>query len=356
VRVSEPYIRGLVHAIAFGRPAPDTSEAVSVAASRRSAPGGAASLASTHARWWNSRNVVGLCYAAKMRHGRVDDMALQVLVHAKRPKAKVPAHERVPASIDLEAMGLRGKLPTDIREVGTPRLDVLVSDRRPTRPGFNISHRSGGSGTLGCAVLSVDTGERLGLSCGHVIARQGRAKPGDRVLVPSLEQARANSLLGTAPFGTLVAVGPISFDFEKAPTNMDAATVRPNPATGLDNQLAVLDVRPSGVRADAPIGLPVRKVGFATELTFGAILAQHMILGVPFVDEQGRTRNVWFTDLLGITHFTQPGDSGALVLDLQGEAVGLHMATAEGMSISAPIQRVLDALRCTLDVSAPAVA
>jgi len=332
VRVSDSSIRGLVHAIAFGR------------------------TGRTHARWWESRNVLGLCYAAKIRHGRVDDLALQVLVRAKRPKGKVPTHERVPDSIALADVGLRGKLPTDVREVGTPRLDVLVSDMRPTRPGFNISHRSGGSGTLGCAVRSVDTGERLGLSCGHVIARHGRAKPGDRVLVPSLEQARANALLGTAPFGTLVSVGPISFNFEKAATNIDAATVRPNPATSLDNQLAVLDVRPSGVRAETPIGLPVRKVGFATELTFGAVLAQHMVLGVPFVDDQGRTRNVWFTDLLGITHFTQPGDSGALVLDLQGEAVGLHMANTEGMSISAPIQRVLDALRCTLDVSGPAVA
>lgn len=348
MRVSDPGIRGLVHAIAFGRPAADSAEKA-----QRKAAARAASLASTHARWWNSRNVMGLCYAAKIRHGRVDNLSLQVLVRAKRSLSKVPAHERVPDAIELGGMGLRGKLPTDVREVGTPRLDVLVSDRRPTRPGFNISHRSGGSGTLGCAVRSVDTGERLGLSCSHVIARHGRAKPGDRILVPSLEQARANSLLGTAPFGTLVSVGPISFDFEKADTNMDAATVRPTTATGLDNQLAVLDVRPSGVRVDAPIGLPVRKVGFATELTFGAVLAQHMVLGVPFLDAQGRTRNVWFTDLLGITHFTQPGDSGALVLDLQGEAVGLHMANTEGMSISAPIQRVLDALRCTLDVSAP---
>ena len=351
MRVSEPAIRGLVQAIAFGRPAVEAQERVSLRAAA-----GAARVASTHERWWNSRNVVGLCYAPKLRHGHVADLSLQVLVRAKRPRSKVPAHERVPDSIELESMGLRGKLPTDVREVGTPRLDVLGSDERPTRPGFNISHRSGGSGTLGCAVRSVDTDERLALSCAHVVARGGRARPGDRVLVPSLEQARANRLLGTAPFGALVSVGPLSFDFEKATTNVDAATVRPHPATGLDNQLAVLDERPSGVRADAPLGLPVRKVGFATELTFGTILAQHMVLGIPFLDTLGRTRNVWFTDLLGISHFTQPGDSGALVLDLQGEAVGLHMATAGGMSISAPIQKVLDSVRCTLDMSAPPVA
>jgi hypothetical protein len=348
--VSTQGIRGLVHAIAFGRPVTEGFEETT-----RKAATGASRVARAHARWWNTRNVVGLCYAPKVRHGRVEDLSLQVLVRAKRPRSRVPTHERIPDSIALDGVGLRGKLPTDVRQVGAPRLDVLVSDMRPARPGFNISHRSGGSGTLGCAVRSRDTGERLGLSCGHVIARYGRARPGERILVPSLEQARANAMLGSAPFGTLVSVGPISYAFEKAATNVDAATVRPNSPAGLDNQLALLDVRPSGVRADAPIGLPVRKVGFTTEVTFGAVLAQHMILGIPFVDELGRTRSVWFTDLLGITHFTQAGDSGALVLDLQGEAVGLHMATGEGMSISAPIQRVLDSLRCTLDVSVPPV-
>jgi hypothetical protein len=346
--VSDPGIRGLVHAIAFGRLPLEPFEE-----SSRKAATGAARVAKAHARWWNTRNVVGLCYSPKIRHGRVEDLAIQVLVRAKRPRSKVPAHALVPDSISLEGLGMRGKLPTDVREVGMPRLHGLVSDMRPTRPGFNISHVSGGSGTLGCAVRSLDTGERLGLSCGHVIARYGRSKPGERVLVPSLEKAREHKQLASAPFGRLVSVGSISFDYDKAATNVDAATVRPNSPTALDNTLALLDVRPSGVRADAPIGLPVQKVGSTSETTRGVILARHTILPFPFPDEQGRTRSVWFTDLLGISLFTQSGDSGALVLDLQGEAVGLHLAEYEGMSISAPIQRVLDALRCTLDVSAP---
>jgi hypothetical protein len=279
----------------------------------------------------------------------VEDLSIQVLVRTKRPRSRVPAHQLIPGSIALTGLG-RGRLPTDVREVGKPGLDVLVSDMRPARPGFNISHRSGGSGTLGCVVRSLDTGERLGLSCGHVIARSGRASRGDPVFVPSLEEAQANDLLDSAPFGVLESVGQISFDLERAATNVDAATVRPNTPTALDNRLALLDVRPSGVLQDAPIGLPVQKVGFVSEKTFGAVIAQHAILGLPFVDEGGRTRTVWFTDLLGVTSFTQPGDSGALVMDLQGQAVGLHMASAEGMSVCAPIQRVLDSMRCTLDV------
>ncbi|MFL5344346.1 MAG: hypothetical protein ACJ8AT_06115 [Hyalangium sp.] len=348
--MSDEGVRELLHAIAFGRLPPAS------APRRRQAGAHASRVARKHARWWEARNVVGLCYAPKVRCGRVEDLAVQILVRAKRAKGHVPAHERIPEDISLEELGMRGRLPTDVREVRTPRLETLVSDMRPTLPGFNIGHRGSGSGTLTCAVRSLETGERLGLSCAHVIANSGRAAPGERVLVPSLEQARATGMLENALFGRLVTVMPLSVDFDKASTNVDAATVRPDMPEALDNQMALLGVRPGGVRADAPIGLPVRKVGFASEVTFGTILARHTILALPYPDASGRSRLVWFTDLLGITPFTQPGDSGALVLDLQGDAVGLHMGSADGMSICAPIQRVLDSVRCTLDTGAPPVA
>jgi hypothetical protein len=347
--VSDGGIRELVHAIAFGcLPGAPSSRRRPVAAQ-------ASHVAREHARWWETRNVVGLCYSPKVRHGRVEDLSLQVLVRAKRPKGRVPAHERIPDAISLGALGRRGRIPTDVREVGAMRLETLVSDMRPVLPGYNIGHRFGGSGTLGCAVRALETGERLGLSCGHVIARNGRAAPDDRVLVPSLEEAEAQDMLETAFFGSLVSFSPLSFEFDKAFTNVDAATVRPDTPEALDNQIALLGVRPSGVRADAPMGLPVRKVGFASETTYGTLLARHAILGLPYMDERGRTRTAWFTDLLGVTSFTRPGDSGALVMDLQGEAVGLHMGSGEGISVCAPIQRVLDRVRCTLDVGAPPV-
>lgn len=347
MRVSDEGVRELLHAIAFGRLPP------AQARRKRRGEAHASRVARKHARWWEARNVVGLCYAPKVRRGRVEDLAIQVLVRAKRSKSSVSSHERIPEDISLADLGMSGRLPTDVRQVHVARLETLVSDMRPTLPGFNIGHRGSGSGTLGCAVRSLDTGERLGLSCAHVIANSGRSAPGERVLVPSLEQARANGMLENALFGRLVMVNPLSYDFEKASTNVDAATVRPDSPEELDNELALLGVRPSGVRADAPIGLPVRKVGFATELTFGTVLARHTILGLPYPDVSGRLRTIWFTDLLGITPFTQPGDSGSLVLDLQGEAVGLHMGSSETMSICMPIQRVLDSVRCTLDTEVP---
>ena len=203
----------------------------------------------------------------------MEDLAVQVLVRAKRAKGRVPSHERIPEVIELKEMGMRGRLPTDVRQVYQLRLQSLVSDSRPTLPGFNVGHRGSGSGTLGRAVRS-EAGERLGLSCAHVIANSGRAAPGERVLVPSLEEARANGMLENALFGRLVAVLPLSNDFDKAAVNVDAATVRPDSPEALDNELALLGLRPTGVRPDAPIGLPVRKVGFASELTFGTILVR----------------------------------------------------------------------------------
>jgi hypothetical protein len=328
--VSSGDMRSVVHAIAFG-------------AQPR--------LALQHARWWDDPNVVGLCYAPKVRRGREEDRALQVLVRTKRSPGRVPAHRRVPPSIDLRPLGLRGKVATDVREVGRSRLEVLIGQERPVRPGFNIGHRRGGSGTLACAVRSLDTGERLGLSCAHVIARHGRALPGERVLVPSLDEARALELLWDAPFGSLVRVGPIGFGFDQARSNVDAATVRPDDPAALDNQLARLDVRPSALRDEVALGLMVQKVGSATELTFGRVEAEHLVLSLPFQDDRGLQKEVWFADLLGITRFTAAGDSGALVLDLEGRAVGLHLGGFQGLSVCMPIRRVLESLRCELDVT-----
>lgn len=337
-------MRGLVHAIAFG----DQPSLLARLGSRASS--GTASVALAHAPWWNDSNVVGLCFAPKVRRGRVEDLSLQVLVRAKRAVHRVPSRHRVPSSIELNPLGSRGRVATDVREVGASRLEVLVSSERPVRPGFNIGHRNGGSGTLTCAVRSLDTGERLGLSCSHVIARYGRALPGERVLVPSIDQARLLDVLFDAPFGTLERVASLGFGFERGPFNVDAATVRPDDPSALDNQLALLDLRPSAIRDDVPVGLPVRKVGSATQETLGTVNALHAVVSLPFVDATGRERDVWFTDMVGVSQFSAPGDSGALVLDSAGAAVGLLMGSFLGMSVCMPIRRVLESLRCELDV------
>jgi hypothetical protein len=337
VPLKHPQMRRVVHGIAFGRNPIERLAQAGVA-------GALQTLQRTHARWWDQRNVVGLCFAPKVRRGRVEDVTLQVHVLRKKAHTKIPRERRIPPFIRAEGV----KLWTDVREIGRARLDVLVSPDRPAHPGFNIGHRSTGSGTLTCAVRSRVTGERLGLSCGHVIARHGLAAEGERVLVPSLSEALSNGWLASASFGALVAVGPIRFAYDDAARNVDAATVRPDNPTALERTLALLGVAPNDVREAAAIGTPVRKVGYATELTTGVVQAVHWVVSLPFPTSCGTVRSVWFSDQIGISSFASAGDSGALVLDDKAAALGMHVGSYAGLSVCAPMQRVLDALGCDL--------
>jgi hypothetical protein len=330
-------MRRIVHAIGLGRdPA--------LRSTRKEA---ALAMQLEHARWWNDRNVVGLCFAAKVRNGRTEDVTLQVHVRRKRRKDRVPEKHRVPPFVMGQGLGCNKKIWTDVREVGLGRLHVLVSPQRPARPGFNIGHQSGGAGTLSCVVVSRQTGERLGLSCGHVIARSGQASPGERVLVPSLDEAQANGWLSSASFGNLVTVGSIGYDANDATTNVDAATVRPDRINMLDDAVALLDATPSGIHNLPALHTPVKKVGSATELTAGTVQAIHWLASLPFDKDDG-SKDVWFADLIGISHFAAEGDSGALVLDEQNAAIGIHMGEYKGLSVCAPIQHVLDGVDCDL--------
>jgi hypothetical protein len=332
-------MRRVVHAIGFGR---DPAHAAGRTAE-------AMALRDAHARWWDAANVVGLCFAPKVRRGRIEDVALQVHVRRKHRTEKLAAGRRVPPWILAPALGIRTKLWTDVREVGRARLHILASPDRPVQPGFNIGNRRGGSGTLGCVVREQTTGERLGLSCGHVIARNGQAVAGERVLVPSRDEALANGWLRSAPFGEVVAVGQISFAYSDAPTNVDAATVRPyDGSAAIDDAIALLGVAPAGVRSDVEIGTPVKKVGYATELTTGTVQAVHWLISLPYDADDGSVKNAWFADQIGISSFAAEGDSGALVLDDADAAVGLHVGGCDGLSVCMPIQHVLDAVGCTL--------
>lgn len=347
MRLTSEHMRRVVHAISVGHdPAPPPVARMALRAAK--APAAAPALAKEHARWMAAPNVVGLCFASKIHRGRVDDLALQVLVRVKRPKHRVAERRRIPDSVRVDGLGLRGRVPTDVREVGEPWLESFISDARPVLPGFNISHRRGGSGTLGCAVQSVDTGELLGLSCAHVLGNFGLGAPGDRVLAPSQEEARDHGGLAAARFGTLVRMGPLVAGREQAPTNVDAATVRPDSPGLLGTAIAVLDVTPTTQRDDVSLELPVQLVGSTSERVSGTVSALHLCIGLPYPTADGGTQTLWFTDQLGITSCTNPGDSGALVVDEAGAAVGLHQAAVEGLSVCTPIRRVLDSVGCTL--------
>jgi hypothetical protein len=60
-----------------------------------------------------------------------------------------------------------------------------------------------------------------------------------------------------------------------------------------------------------------------------------------------------FRDQLIVTPFSQPGDSGSLVLDYERRAVGLLFSGSDNVSVVTPIAHVLNTLGVTLITDAP---
>jgi hypothetical protein len=83
----------------------------------------------------------------------------------------------------------------------------------------------------------------------------------------------------------------------------------------------------------------LRKVGYATELTTGVVQAVHWVVGLPFPTACGSQRSVWFSDQIGISSFAAAGDSGALMLDAENAAVGMHVGSCGGPACALPCSR-----------------
>lgn len=332
--------RDLVRAIAFGRLGDEKG--------RRSLDRGARLLHEKHASWWKQRNVVGLAVGRKIKAGRRGALALVVFVRRKLAPERVLPKYYLPSAVDGSQIGIRGSIPVDVQKVGKGRAEALISANRPAHPGFGVGNRVGGSGTIGCVVQSRSTSQQVGLTCAHVLAPVSTASPGDRVLVPSLADARASHVVARAPIGVVDKLLPPDFSDSAVASNVDVATFLPTNPAGLDSRIAIVGKTPSSVLSSVSVGLPVQKVGASSELTTGEVKFVHMVFWLAYPTPAGDEVTAGFEDVIGVSHFSSPGDSGSLVISDDGKAVGVVLGSTPEFTICLPIQRALDALQCDL--------
>lgn len=343
--------RNLVNAIAFGNlgdgrrgpPGPRVAREA-----RLRPPSWARSLQQKNAHWWKQPNVIGLAVGRKVTAGREGPLSLVVFVKRKVARERVRAERLVPRRLDASPMGIREPIPVDVQKVGKGRAEALISVNRPAQPGFSVGNRVGGSGTIGCVVQDRATSNQFGLTCAHVLAPVPTASAGDRVLVPSLAEARASHVLGRAAMGSLVQFVPPVFSDSALAENVDVATFSPTNPSTLDPRIALVGRRPSGVASNVTVDMAVRKVGSASELTTGKVKFIHMIFWLAYPTPTGGEVTAGFQDLIGISHFSDFGDSGSLVIADDGKAVGIVLGSTPEFTACLPIQRALDALNCDL--------
>lgn len=301
-------------------------------------------------------NVVGVGIGRKIRRGqRLPGRCLTVLVSQKLPLQALGATDVIPTYID----GLR----TDVLQSGPLRPLEQIERLRPACPGLSIGHYRVTAGTFGAVVYDAASGQPLILSNNHVLAnsssgRNRRANLGDPILQPggydggSLVDDRIGTLkrfmpLNYSPLGaSSVAATAFPGDWwvlaeepNQALTNtVDAAVAEPLRPDIISPEILGIGLV-TGVTAGS-LDLAVQKSGRTTDYTTGTILIQNVVLRVDY----GQPGFCLFTDQLVSDIVSGPGDSGSLVLDMQGNAVGLLFAGGSGLTVLNPIDEVMNRL------------
>jgi hypothetical protein len=202
------------------------------------------------------------------------------------------------------------------------------------------------SGTLGSLVQD-GTGKQYLLSNNHVLAQSDHASVGDAIIQPGLIDNNCTPYgegAGTLPVGALTDWLPL----KSSQTNADAAIAEVASRT-VDSSGSILELgarRGDGTLAPAPPGvsssngkgepatlaLRVAKSGRTTGLTCGAVSAVDVDVSVGYFRDCAETRpylTKTFTNQIALSgdHFSDAGDSGALVVDTDNaEPVGLYFA------------------------------
>lgn len=221
-------------------------------------------------------------------------------------------------------------------------------------------------GTLG-ALVEDDEKNQYILSNNHVLAESDQGHVGDTIDQPGLIDGACTPL--SQPGSTLKPVGTLEYfaPLRSQQTNVDAALALATPGA-VDSSGAILGLGTPGrdgtLGAGAPmagrgealnasnLGMNVVKSGRTTGLTCSNVDAVALTVKVDYYKDCAETQpytTKTFENQIGIggTHFTDSGDSGALVLDASNaQAVGLYFAggtdgDGNGLSVVNPIGDVL---------------
>lgn len=311
---------------------------------RESLKAEALSVKETASKWSMGSGIQGFGIGRKMTSDKeLKDKVLKVYVEKKLPlnKCKAP----VPKTVKIAS--LSKSIPTDVEEIGKVEAEPNTTKERPAIPGFGLGHTDISVGTLGCLVRKTSGPSGLYiLSNSHVLADEGLAAKGDKIIQPGDHD-------GGIPSADVIAVlddfVPFIFTDTEFPNRVDAAIAKVKLAKQVTSAIRKIGV-PQGI-ARARIGTQVQKTGRTTDYTIGRVRDVNYRFALDYMkpgENRSDTFRVGFTDQVLCTRYTAGGDSGSAVLNMDKKVVGLHFAGSTSSSIFSPIHFVLDALSITI--------
>jgi hypothetical protein len=253
--------------------------------------------------------VTAVRVARKTRRGRtLRRMALVIYVAKKLPAERVPVGQR----IDLDEV-LRadvGRRYLDVQQAGPYSIRIpkfrSVERIRPVPRGVSIGHKDITAGTTGPLAVLPD-GTIVSISNNHVLANSNRGHLGDACLQPGPYDG---GMLENDKVGELLSFVPIRFDGR---ANLVDAAMR---STQFD-ELATIHDLPGAPQEvwDVEQGMEVFTRGRTEpELSFGDCIDVDAAVQVGYGDN--KTALFDGVPMFDGPNFSQPGDSGSLIMAL----------------------------------------
>lgn len=288
--------------------------------------------------------VIGVGYGLKETAGRVTRIrAWRVYVCEKRPVWQLSASVRIPARI--------GGLPTDVI-THAPVAGATGSALARPGPGAKIANARGVPGTLGCIAYTLHDRRPVLLSNWHVLFGRGGAEDGTVWLVDETSGTRRFSAIGRTLYGK---IGTVQLCSETYYVDCAVGSFMLVSGNGADELIALATAQVPCIAGHevAQPGLSVAKIGTATGTTAGIVVDTNYsdyawIEGRPY----SALQQLLVKPADGHPVFSAEGDSGALIINTAGSAVGLLWGTnSRGEGVACHIGPVLHTLNIGLDPS-----
>jgi len=315
-------------------------------------------------------NVVGVMTAYKIKEGwKTEELSISCMVEKKVPLKQLKRKDRVPSKI-------KG-IVTDVIEVG--KIDALAIDKkakhRPCPMGTSGGHPRVTAGTNGELLRDKKEGKICIGTNNHVAANSNDAKIGDPYLQPGVYDG------GKDPadvIGKLLRFVPIKF-FDGGDGNGGGGCPLARFVAWVCNAIAWTLGRKSRLRVTSKAVEYNVVDGAIVEVNKEDVSAEIVGVGIPngvtqakmdtFVQKSGRTtchqvngrvvaidgtlainygggKVAYYKDQIMISRvgFCAGGDSGSLVLDMNGYAVGKLFAGGKDITVACPIYPYLELL------------
>jgi hypothetical protein len=287
-------------------------------------------------------NVVGVGIGEMISGGTPTGLvSVRLLVRVKYTKSMIPPQHMLPEMFE--------GMHVDIQEVGTFRPMTSYPDPRmmirPAQPGSSIGFEfPGGSpimaGTFGGLVRDA-AGTQYLLSNSHVLANEGQLPIGS----PIYQQGPLDLATGS----TKAQIAKLSkfIPFDPQPALVDCAMAEVTSPSLVSKDILYIGA-PKGATA-ARQDMVVHKFGRTSFYTAGRVTMVNTDTSVDY--DQGTVvfKNQIVVVGLNGSIFSQPGDSGSLILERDSQmAIGLLFAGSASHTLANRIEDVLQALNVTL--------